>query len=156
MKIINKNILDVDKGVIVQSCNCLGIWGGGLALQMKNKYYSSYKSHLIKIESISKKYKEKYGCFETYFLLGEVDFFKVSDNLTIANLFGQDDINKQNKMKKTCYKALIDGFKKIKIFADGEKIYIPYGLGCGLGGGDWEIVENIVENIVPNCYICKL
>ena len=30
-------------------------------------------------------------------------------------------------------------------------IAIPYGIGCGLAGGDWEIVSNIIDD-VTNSY----
>ena len=40
---------------------------------------------------------------------------------------------------------------------------IPYGLGCGLAGGDWNVVYNIINDVFYDCddnylhiYICKL
>ena len=38
-----------------------------------------------------------------------------------------------------------------------------YGLGCGLAGGDWNVVYNIINDVFYDCddnylhvYICKL
>jgi hypothetical protein len=42
---------------------------------------------------------------------------------------------------------------------DGFKLGIPYGIGCGLGGGNWQIVSSmlnvIFENSSTNLIICK-
>jgi hypothetical protein len=35
-------------------------------------------------------------------------------------------------------------------------VYIPYNMGCGLGGGDWEIVSGIIEETLPDAIIVKL
>jgi len=34
-------------------------------------------------------------------------------------------------------------------------IYIPFGIGCGLGGGDWEEVVKLLEEDATNAVICK-
>ena len=82
--------------------------------------------------------------------------------------------------QQTEYSALISGFKKIAntYFAGNDKqtihlggslgiedvpntltdIYIPYKIGCGLGGADWGIVQEIIEKTFDkrdkNVYIC--
>lgn len=28
-------------------------------------------------------------------------------------------------------------------------VFIPHGIGCALGGGDWEIVNNMINDIIP-------
>jgi len=34
-------------------------------------------------------------------------------------------------------------------------IYLPHGIGCGLGGGDWKIVEGIIRDAVPDAIIVR-
>ncbi len=38
MKIINGNLLEVKKGIIAHQCNCKGVMGAGIALQIKKKW----------------------------------------------------------------------------------------------------------------------
>ena len=164
---INKDILTVDKGVIVHSVNCIGAVGGlaGAIARKWPKNAEKYREH-IKRQKLP------------IMLLGSVFEVNVAHNVIVANLFGQNDIG--TKERKTEYAALVAGFKTIAqtrfegndtetFFACGigtEKypidltdIYIPYKIGCGLGGADWSIVEEIIHQIfeksINNAYICK-
>jgi hypothetical protein len=111
-------------------------------------------------------------------LLGSVFEVNVAHNVIVANLFGQYNIG--TSKQQTEYSALIAGFKSIAntFFAGDEKetlhfgpfgledvpvtltdIYIPYKIGCGLGGADWSLVEEIInktfEKSENDVYICK-
>lgn len=33
----------------------------------------------------------------------------------------------------------------------GCSIAIPYGIGCGLAGGDWKIVKQMIDDILGEC-----
>ena len=164
---INKDILTVDKGVIVHSVNCIGAVGG-LAGAIGSKWpvnAGEYRSHVRSQKS-------------PIMLLGSVFEVNVAHNLFVANLFGQYNIG--TSKQQTEYSALIRGFDKIAytyfagndtetsddgVFGINEHpialkdIYIPYKIGCGLGGADWNLVEEIIEksfmNSNKNVYICK-
>lgn len=165
---INKDILTVDKGVIVHSVNCIGAVGG-LAGAIACKWPENaekYKKYVLhRNQSIT--------------LMGTVFDVKVSDNLYVANLFGQYEIGTSER--QTEYSALISGLKRIAstVYTSDEMeemdfgslgiedvpkvlqdVYIPYKIGCGLGGADWNLVEEIIFSIfsksVKNAYICKI
>ena len=164
---INKDILTVDKGVIVHSVNCIG-GVGGLAGAIGRKWpknASEYRSH-IKRQKLP------------IMLLGSVFEVNVVHNIIVANLFGQNNVGTNER--QTEYSALITGFKDIaKTYFRGDDvetvhfsgigledvsnelndIYIPYKIGCGLGGADWDIVEEIIhkcfEKSMNDAYICK-
>jgi hypothetical protein len=164
---INKDILTVDKGVIVHSVNCIGAVGG-LAGAIARKWPEN-----------AEKYK-KYVRHRKFsiMLMGSVFEVNVAHNLIVANLFGQYNVG--TSKQQTEYAALIAGFKSIantyfvgndtETIDDGvfgmnehsialKDIYIPYKIGCGLGGADWETVQDILhqifENSHKNVYICK-
>jgi len=164
---INKDILTVDKGVIVHSVNCIGAVGG-LAGAIARKWPKN-----------AEKYKEyvRHRKF-SIMLMGSVFEVNVAHNLIVANLFGQYNVG--TSKQQTEYAALIAGFKSIantyfvgndtETIDDGvfginehpialKDIYIPYKIGCGLGGADWETVQDILhqifENSHKNVYICK-
>lgn len=164
---INKDILTVDKGVIVHSVNCIGAVGG-LAGAIARKWPENAEKY--------KKYvrNRKFSIM----LMGSVFEVNVAHNLIVANLFGQYNVG--TSKQQTEYAALIAGFKSIantyfvgndtETIDDGvfginehpialKDIYIPYKIGCGLGGADWETVQDILhqifENSHKNVYICK-
>lgn len=164
---INKDILTVDKGVIVHSVNCLGAVGGlaGAIARKWPKNAEEYRAH-VKRQKLP------------IMLLGSVFEVNVAHNVIVANLFGQNNVG--TRERQTEYSALIAGFKRIEqtsfkgndikdeVFTPHglheyritlQDIYIPYKIGCGLGGADWNIVEEIInktfEKSFNNVYICK-
>ena len=41
--------------------------------------------------------------------------------------------------------------RKLRLHTVGEKgLGLPYKIGCGLGGGDWNKVKEIIENFALN------
>lgn len=143
MKIINKNILDVNIGIIGHQANCRGSMGSGLAKQIKNKYPSVYKEYV--------------QCKQTHgLLLGMTTYTQVHQNLWVANLMGQD--HWKGTAPLTNYTALSACLKTVNVRSEilGIPLYLPYKLGCGLAGGDWNIVSDMIDEIAPNAIICKL
>lgn len=170
---INKDILTVDKGVIVHSVNCIGAVGG-LASAIAHKWPENakrYKKHVMSAKP-------------SIMLLGSIFEVNVAHNLIVANLFGQNSVGINER--QTEYSALITGFKRIAdtVFYGNDEvtidldwfgteehpqtkqtnniltdIYIPYKIGCGLGRADWSVVEEILHKIFgnsfKNVYICK-
>lgn len=163
---INKDILTVNKGVIVHSVNCIGAVGGlaGAIARKWPKNAEEYRSH-VRNQKLP------------IMLLGSVFEVNVAHNVIVANLFGQNKVG--TNQRQTEYSAIIAGFKRIAntTFYGNDKIpdysnheyylskltlndiYIPYKIGCGLGGADWSIVEEIINKIFDsshfNVYICK-
>ena len=163
---INKDILTVNKGVIVHSVNCIGGVGGlaGAIARKWPKNAEEYRSHVNRQKM-------------PIMLLGSVFEVNVAHNVIVANLFGQNNVG--SNQRQTEYSAIIAGFKRIAntTFYGNDKIpdysnheyylskltlndiYIPYKIGCGLGGADWNIVEEIINKIFDsshfNVYICK-
>jgi hypothetical protein len=63
----------------------------------------------------------------------------------------------------TNYQAMNVALRRLKDFwmdkrAEGLTlpIYIPYKMGCGLAGGRWHIVKEVVNDVFPWAKICKL
>lgn len=163
---INKDILTVNKGVIVHSVNCIGGVGGlaGAIARKWPKNAEEYRSH-VRNQKLP------------IMLLGSVFEVNVAHNVIVANLFGQNKVG--TNQRQTEYSAIIAGFKRIAntTFYGNDKIpdysnheyylskltlndiYIPYKIGCGLGGADWNIVEEIInktfEKSFNDVYICK-
>lgn len=53
----------------------------------------------------------------------------------------------------THYDAFFHCMEMVKEFAeehDNAKIAIPYKMGCGIAGGDWEFVKDIIITVFGN------
>ena len=125
--------------IIAHQVNCTGVMGAGIANQIRSRMLTN-KSFL----------KYKYLCKEKgLYLLGSCLLLprKDKEGRYIANLFGENIPT--GKKLDTEYKFLFKSFQDLrrKILLIEEispssriTIAIPAYLGCGLAGGDWEIV----------------
>ncbi|HAA27396.1 MAG TPA: Appr-1-p processing protein [Cyanobacteria bacterium UBA8553] len=146
LKIIEKDILDVEHGIIAHQVHIQhpdgrtpGVFGAGLAKQVKDKYPNAYTDYRCRL-----------------WRLGDVQLVPINHRLIIANCAGQLTYGKDKR--HTNYGAL--ALCLCKLF-DVEveyrmPLYIPYGMGCGLAGGDWDIVSELIWEIVPQATICRL
>ena len=138
MKIINGNILDIEEGVICHQVNCWKVANAGLARQMRNKWPARWYVY----------YKQADG------RLGGVRTHRISQSLYVADLYAQEGFG--TAKRHTNYAALGHCLMLLKdIVNKNTTIYIPYGIGCGLGGGDWAIVSQIIEDALPDAIVVK-
>lgn len=141
MKHIKKDILTVTHGIICQQVNCQKVMGAGLALAIRKKWpvvYDYYKNSKGK--------------------LGQLRIIDVAQGLHVANLFAQD--NYGTDKRHTNYSAFEKALTTLATWCFTEpqylgKVYIPYKIGCGLGGGNWTVVQEIIERIFPDAIICE-
>jgi len=142
MNIIFKDILTVDSGIIVHQVNTLGVMGAGLARDIRNKWPVVYRVYLAHKDISS---------------LGKAQMIKIDKNLYVCNVFAQDRVGKGFN---TRYWALERGFQHLMNYITQNNIkltvYVPYKIGCGLGGGDWNIVSKIIDQQLPDAIVCKL
>lgn len=130
------NLLDSKANIICHQTNCKGVMGSGVALAVKTRYPAAYESYRKAFDN--KKLK-----------LGYVDFAVVNDVTTVANLCGQDDYGYDGKLR-TDYDALITGFNTIKTYMiehNYKTIAFPFKMSCCRGGGDWNVVYDLIETI---------
>jgi len=135
MKVIKGNLLN-QQGVILHQVNCKRVMGAGIAKQIRSLYPQHYIDYL-----------------NTPQQLGNIVITRISPSLTIIGLFAQDGYgrNKQH----TNYKALKECLIKVAQL-NIQPIYAPYKIGCGLGGGDWEIVQQLFKKHLPQTTFVKL
>jgi O-acetyl-ADP-ribose deacetylase (regulator of RNase III) len=122
--------------VMVQQVNCQGKMGSGLAKAIRNKYPMVYDHYRAEYEL---------GLLE----LGYTSYIEVEPNKFVANICGQEFYGYDGKCY-TDYDALRSGLEDVKMMAEALNVdvVIPYRIGCGLGGGDWNgVVLPMVEEI---------
>lgn len=130
------DLLDADELILGHQVNCRGVMGAGLAFQIKITYQEVFNSYVHACNVYGDKN------------LGNCLALVTSDGEhVIANLFGQVGIGTNER--QTNYDALERALRQLHDLAkyNGNSVALPYGLGCGLAGGDWNIVYDMIDNI---------
>jgi O-acetyl-ADP-ribose deacetylase (regulator of RNase III) len=146
MQFINGNITDITSGIICHQVNCQGVMGAGVALAIRKKWLVAYS-----------KYMQASSRGEL--VLGNVIFVKIQTNLCVAHICGQDRYGRTDVY--TDYKALdkaIRYISEVRMIVNKDMkmavpVYFPNKMGCGLAGGDWNIVIQIIGKYIPDAKI---
>ena len=119
-------------GLICHQVNCKGNMGRGVARTFREKYPEAFEYYVYLCHN---------NCASA--LLGTCLF---KDN-TVC-MFAQDDWRGHN-VCNTNYDAFRRCCKQIVAYLQQHDpsipINMPYGIGAGLGGGDWLIIQSILE-----------
>jgi O-acetyl-ADP-ribose deacetylase (regulator of RNase III) len=139
MKIVTKigSLLDVTAGHIVHGCNAQGVMGSGVALAVKNMYPSVFAD-----------YRDIYD--NEGLELGAAYPVCPIEGLCVWNAITQEWYGKPGR--NCSYDAIETCFSDINIAVNGfdkivKEIHIPL-IGSVLGGGNWEIIREIIEQTV--------
>ena len=135
IKHIKCDIFKSGADVICHQVNCQGVMGSGIAKQVREKYPNNYKGYCAMCKE-----------FKPSELLGEVFCGKTSDKFIIANLFAQENFGYDGKCY-TDYESLRKCLQNVANGFENQTIAIPYLMGCHRGGGDWNIVYQMIEEI---------
>lgn len=129
--------------VIGQNCNCQNTMGAGIALQIKNKYPEVYVA-----DCATKKGDE--------FKLGKISDAVVNRgevSFVCVNLYGQFGYTGRRSGRMDLdYDALRSALKLTKEKYSGKKFGFNR-FGADLAGGDWSIIESIIEEEYRGEYV---
>lgn len=129
------NLMEAKESILAHQVNCKGRMGAGVAKQIRKRLLSEVQYQ---------KYRRachEYGAD----LLGICELVETESGKWIANLFAEDEPT--GRGLDTNYEALEKALKSLKYQAKGHSISLPGYLGCGLAGGDWEIVYQMIYDI---------
>jgi O-acetyl-ADP-ribose deacetylase (regulator of RNase III) len=126
---------------LLHGCNCMKTFGAGFAKKLKEKYPDANKAD-------QRNPIPPYGKIGGYSSCVIDDQF-CSPNLTIVNLYTQYDYG------TGCRRAEYGAIKRsLEMFARdfctmGRTIGLVK-IGCGLAGGQWSVVQSIVEEVADS------
>lgn len=126
--------------VIVHVCNDVGKWGKGFVLAVSRRW-----------KAPEKEYKAAFAS-QPAPRLGDVQFVRVTDSITVANLVGQHGIaSRRGGPPPVRYDAIREGLQKVSSYAQAlhASVHMPR-IGCGLAGGDWTEVEPIIAETLTD------
>lgn len=141
IKIVTKtgNLMHVKKGHIVHGCNAQGVMGSGVALAVRQTYPHVYEDYVHQHENGGLKLGVAYESLATREL-------KIWNAIT-QGTFGPG-------IRQTSYDAVTTCFEQINSYlAQGlegmgnmqpNEVHIPL-IGAARGGGNWEIIREIIE-----------
>ena len=150
------DIFNSSADIICHQVNCQGVMGAGIAKEIRARYPKVFEDYIAY-------YKSCYGRAEA--MLGKCVLTKTEGPHHIASIFGQEYYGFQGCF--TVYPAFEQGFYNLidliqldPSLYKTKSIAVPYGIGCGLAGGDWNIIEKILKEIFDraeiDCEIWKL
>lgn len=125
---ITKGSIFGTKKPIAHGVNCMGVMGSGIAAQVRSRYPEVYQD-----------YKEYCNSMDRGKLLGTVQYVMLPDAL-VLNCFTQYRYGTERRHAD--YDAIRACFENIN--KSGLKQLALPKIGCGLAGGDWNIVEKIL------------
>lgn len=135
--------------IIAHQTNCAGIMGAGIALQIKKQLLTAVEYEKY-VSSCQQQGSD---------LMGKTLFLEATDGRIIANCFGENIPT--GKGKDTDYDALFHAVAKVRDYAksEGFTVGVPGMMGCGLAGGDWRIVRDMLYKVFdgedqPELTIC--
>ena len=118
--------------IIAHVVNSSGGWGKGFVLAISNRWSEPERKYRAWHKS------------RVRFILGEVLFVKVSDDIIVANLLAQEGYSTSVKPAirydalKLCLEKVANKARKLS-----ATVHCPR-LSCGLAGGMWNAVEPII------------
>lgn len=127
------NMFDSGADCMVNTVNCEGFMGKGIAYQFKMRFPENFKSY----EKACRSHKLTVGTMHYY----------VEDGITIVNFPTKDKWRADSKMEYI--EDGMDAFVKILPQLNVKKIVIP-PLGCGNGGLQWGDVKAVIERKLQN------
>lgn len=132
IKIATGNILEADAEALVNTVNCIGIMGKGLALQFKRSFPANFKAY-------------EAACHSGEVAPGRMFIFdrgKQSKPHYIVNFPTKRHWRDHSRIEdiRTGLAALIADVRRLDI----RSIAVP-PLGCGLGGLHWQEVKPLIE-----------
>lgn len=139
--IIKGDLLEAKEDIIVHQVNAIGVMGAGIALQIKKKHPNVFKEYTQLVNSVKDK-SDLMG----YCQIVAVEGRDISNMKYVANIYGQLGIGRNKK--QTDYNALSKSLEELFKFARVNRLSValPYNIGCGLAGGDWDIVSKIISD----------
>jgi O-acetyl-ADP-ribose deacetylase (regulator of RNase III) len=128
---IRGDILETDSDVIAHGVNCKGVFGAGLAKEIRDKWPEVYNNYMDKFLRLG-------------WRLGEIQI-NYPENKIVVNMATQENYGRDPKKVYVDYSAVAVCLDKLFKYCKEHSLScaIPK-IGCGLDNGDWKTVGHII------------
>jgi O-acetyl-ADP-ribose deacetylase (regulator of RNase III) len=129
------DLINEDYPVFCHQVNCKGVMGAGIAKQIKNTYPEVYKEY-------------KDICNNDKAILGVCHFTKTHDGRICIDMFAQDGYGKDKCYTSySAFRSCLRGIRHFLTYTNRNSVAFPFGIGCGLAGGDWNKIEEMIKEL---------
>lgn len=145
---VKGDVLEAPAGsIIVHGCNTAGVMGSGVALAVKNKFPGAFEVYV----------REHY---ERGLDLGSNTYYIDESGIVIVNAITQKHYGRTGQ-RYVNYEAVAQSFDDIIRFIDERRFFqeaTPWDtiafpkIGAGLGGGNWNIIQAIIDEAIPDTW----
>tara|TARA_Y100000034_G_scaffold135536_1_gene207866 strand:- start:18622 stop:19113 length:492 start_codon:yes stop_codon:yes gene_type:complete len=138
----NKNI------IVPHVCNNIGKWGKGFVIPLAQKWPEAKRAYL-------KGFSTKGHIPETHRNgKGQLVLVQEDPNVFVYNMIAQEGIFKTSNPKPIRYQWLINSMEICRVYIEtmsnhNYEIHAPK-FGSGLAGGNWDFIEELIEEIWCN------
>lgn len=143
---VKGNLLDSNCDYICHQVNCRGVMGSGIAKQIRDRWPEVFISYYT--------YCSRHN-HDPQLMLGNIWGVQVTTNCVnrwVVNMFAQDNYG-YNGSRFTSYDAFAKCLESMRDRLPKDKtIGFPKGIGCGLGGGDWDIILRMIETVLGDTH----
>lgn len=137
------DILNSDCPFICHQVNCQGVMDTGIGKTVKDKWPEVYRSYIHRWKS-----NEANDDVDSP-LLGQIQVINLDESETcVINMFSQKHFGYDGS-RYTSYDAFWGCLWRIRSsLPRGARIGFPSRIGCGLGGGDWNLIQWMIEYVL--------
>lgn len=150
MKTVNADITTFEgkNTVIAHVCNDRGLWGAGVSGAIGNKWPNAEQGYRTWYSLQHKSLLDE--LMLPVFSIGNISYTCVDakNNVHVCNMIAQKGVRNSENQKPLDMQALQKCLFKLAEDAkfDGNDVIMPK-IGAGLGGGDWDEIRIMIENI---------
>lgn len=141
---------DANFDVIAHGCNCFCKQKSGIAFQMA-KWFGTDEP--MKFNRERKEYRgdiNKLGNIESYSYFMKPNYKARLDVVNCYSQYRYGTNHPDGQRNPIDYQALQLCLRKINYTFKGKKIGLPK-IGCGLAGGDWSVVKELIMAELTDC-----
>lgn len=131
-----------DKQIIIHVCNNIGGWGAGFVLALSAKWPEP--------EARYREWASTADNADSDFKLGRMQLVEVGNDIHVCNIIGQSDIRHIDHQPPVRYWAIRKALRglvlqhRLMYNTQPFTVHMPR-IGCGLAGGYWDEVQDIVQ-----------
>ena len=127
--ITSGNLLYSDCDILVNTVNCVGVMGAGIAKQFKERYPNMFKQY-------------KDDCSRGVILPGMIREYQVDGGKIVLNFATKSHWKNPSNISWISF-----GLDNLYKYLDGTSYSVAMpALGCNNGGLDWNIVKELIYN----------
>lgn len=145
IKFVSGDFFEFDADIMVNTVNCVGVMGAGVALAFKKRFPEMFADYAQKCKA-----KQIRPGRPSVWIQSDI----ISKQVEIINFPTKDDWRKPSE-----YSYIEEGLKWLSLYLkekEGKMVTLP-ALGCGHGGLEWEKVKEIIsrhlEDSPANIYV---